>query len=58
MVKQVDSELHRLEQLLRLAQKRLEWMRRSVLDPAALTAAEDLCSEALAAVVAYREDGN
>lgn len=46
MRKQVDPELHRLEQVLRRAQKRLEWMNRSVLDPAALKAAEDLCEKA------------
>ena len=48
-----DLELIRLREALRSAQERLTWMRRSILDPAALKAGEDLCAKALAAVVAY-----
>jgi hypothetical protein len=49
-----DPDLLRLEEALRRADTRLSWMRRSMSDPAALKAAEDLCSEATAAVVAYQ----
>ena len=41
-----DPDLHRLEEALRRAQKRLAWMNRSVLDAAALKAGEDLCDKA------------
>jgi hypothetical protein len=46
MPKQFDLESHRLEQVLRRAQRRLAWMNRSVLDAAALTAVADLCDKA------------
>jgi hypothetical protein len=49
-----DLERIRLQEALRSAQQRLAWMRRSILDPAALKAGEDLCAKALAAVVAYQ----
>jgi hypothetical protein len=44
MQKQVDLELHRLDQILWRARKRLEWMNRSVLDAAALKAAKDFAT--------------
>jgi hypothetical protein len=46
MASTFDPELHRLEVVLRRAEKRLEWMNRSVLDAAALQAAGDLCEKA------------
>ena len=49
-----DFELLRLEEALRLAETRLFWMRRSMPDPAALKAAEDLCAEAAAAMATYQ----
>jgi hypothetical protein len=44
MQKQADLELHRLDQILWRARKRLEWMNRSVLDAAALKAAKDFAT--------------
>ena len=49
-----DPDFIRLEEALRLADTRLSTMRRSVSDPAALKAAEDLCAEATAAIGAYQ----
>ena len=50
-----DPDLHRLEEALRRAQKRLAWMNRSVLDAAALKAGEDLCDKALEDLAKHRE---
>jgi|HubBroStandDraft_6_1064221.scaffolds.fasta_scaffold4006367_1 hypothetical protein len=55
MFEQIDPEAHRLEQVLQRAKKRLQWMNRSVLDPAALNAAEDLCRKAGDDLVAYNK---
>ena len=46
MRKQADTELHRLERALRLAENRVEWINLSVRDPAALKVAEDLRDKA------------
>ena len=50
----VDRELLRLEENLRVARERLNRISRAVTDAAALRAVEDLCAQALAAVVAYK----
>jgi hypothetical protein len=52
-----DLELIRLQEALRSAQQRWARISRSILDPAALRAAEDLYAKALAAVVAYQAKG-
>jgi hypothetical protein len=48
----LDPELLRLEEVLRLARVRLALVIEKVGDPAAIKAAEDLCAEAAAAVAA------
>jgi hypothetical protein len=50
----VDLELLRLEEDLRVARERLARIIRMVPDPAVLKAAEDLCAKAMAALAAYR----
>jgi CBS-domain-containing membrane protein len=50
----VDLELLRLEEVLRVARERLAGIIRMVPDPAVLKAAEDLCAKAIAALAAYR----
>ena len=50
-----DPELHRLEDVLRRAQKRLAWMNRSVLDAAALKAGQDLCDKAREDLAAHNK---
>jgi CBS-domain-containing membrane protein len=54
----LDPELLRLEEVLRLARERLALIIRRVGDPAAIKAAEELCAEAAAAVAAHRAKGN
>jgi len=49
-----DHELDRLEEALQRARTRLEWIRRSMLDPAALQAAED--AKALKDLEVYRKN--
>jgi len=49
-----DTELLRLEEVLRLARERLTLIVQKVGDPAAIKAAEDLYTEAAAAVAARR----
>ena len=51
-----DFDLLRLEETLRLAHTRLSSMKRSMSDPAALKAAEDLCAEAAVAVAGYKRE--
>jgi hypothetical protein len=53
-----DLELRRLEDVLRQARRRLEWITRTVTDSVARKAAEELCAKALAAVAARRAKGN
>ena len=50
-----DRELLRLQDVLRTARERRDWISPAVTDAAALKAAEDLCAKALAAVVSYRD---
>jgi CBS-domain-containing membrane protein len=50
----VDLELLRLEEVLRVARERLAGIIRMVPDPAVLKAAEDLCAKAIAALGEYR----
>jgi len=54
----LDPELLRLEEVLRLARVRLALIIQKVGDPAAIKAGEDLCAEAAAAVAAHRAKGN
>jgi hypothetical protein len=54
MREQDDLNLQRLERALRRAEKRFAWMNRSVLDPAALKAAEYLCQKAGEDLAAYK----
>jgi hypothetical protein len=49
----VDPELQRLEEAVRGARQRLTQVIQKVADPAALKAATDICTEAIAAVCAY-----
>jgi CBS-domain-containing membrane protein len=50
----VDLELLRLEEDLRVARERLARIIHMIPDPAVLKAAEDLCAKAIAALAAYR----
>jgi hypothetical protein len=50
----VDLELLRLEEDLRVARERLARISRSIPDAATLKAAEDLCAKAIAALADYR----
>jgi hypothetical protein len=50
----LDFELLRLEEIVRLARDRLALIIRMVPDPAVVKAAEDLCAEAVAALGVYR----
>jgi hypothetical protein len=50
----VDLELLRLEEDLRVGRERLARISRMVPDPAAVKAAEDLCAKVIAALAAYR----
>jgi DNA-directed RNA polymerase specialized sigma24 family protein len=50
----LDPELLRLEEILRLARERLALIIQKVGDPAAIKAAEDLCAEAVVAVAAHK----
>ena len=50
----LDFELLRLEEIVRLARDRLASIIRMVPDPAVVKAAEDLCAEAVAALGVYR----
>jgi hypothetical protein len=54
----LDPELLRLEEVLRLARGRLALVIQKVGDPAAIKAAEDLCAEAAAAVAAHKAEGS
>jgi hypothetical protein len=49
----VDPELQRLEEVVRVARERVTLVIQNVADPAAIKAATDLCTEAIAAVRAY-----
>ena len=50
----LDPELLRLEEVLRLARVRLALVIEKVGDPAAVKAAQDLCAEAAAAVAVHK----
>ena len=49
----VDPELQRLEETIRVARERLTQVIQKVAGPAAIKAATDICAEAIAAVRAY-----
>ena len=53
----LDFELLRLEEIVRLARDRLALIIRMVPDPAVVKAAEDLCAEAVAALGLYQAKG-
>jgi prefoldin subunit 5 len=53
----VDPELQRLEEAVRVARERVAQVRQSVADPAAIKAAIELCAEAIEDLAAYQAKG-
>jgi CBS-domain-containing membrane protein len=49
----IDPDLQRLEEVIRVARERLTQVMQKVADAAAVKAATDICTEAIAAVRAY-----
>ena len=53
----VDPELQRLEEAVRVARERVAQVRQSVADPAAIKAAIELCAEAIEDLAAHQAKG-